>query len=90
MVKVMFVRGFGGDESGWGREDAGGDELVVKVDGDDEEGGDGEDSRGNRGVVVGLGEWVVKIGGGSGGCSDGILMKFEEMVKWEGWRLLWW
>ena len=33
--------------------------------------------------MVGFGKWVVGFRGGSGGCGDGILVKLEEMVKWE-------
>ena len=35
-------------------------------------------------MVEGFGKWVVGFGGGSSGCGDGILVKLEEMVKWEG------
>jgi len=42
----VFVRDFGGDDGGWGGGDSGG-ELVVEVDCDDKEKGDGGDSGGN-------------------------------------------
>ena len=41
MVKVVFIRGFGGGDGGWGGEDVGGGEFIVEVDVDDKEGGDG-------------------------------------------------